>query len=104
MSNETLHTQKVALPVDSSPLTDPDIPKFYANGFSIGFSNADAQIVLMLYGRPFAVLSLSYTLTKTLSEGLADLVKAWETKTGQKLQTTSMIDKIFFADPKDGAQ
>jgi hypothetical protein len=76
-------------------LLDNSVPKIYANGFSLGMTNADAQLILMLFGRPIAVLSFSYTFAKTLSEKLKVLVKNWEDKTNAPLQTTDMIDKAF---------
>jgi hypothetical protein len=76
-------------------LGDPSVPKIYANGFSLGFTNADVQMVLKLFGRPIAVLSISYTLAKTMAEQFTSIVKAWEDKTKQTLQTTQMIDDAF---------
>jgi hypothetical protein len=88
-------TPKATPPVDATALLDPSIPKIYANGFSLGLTNADAQLVLMLFGRPITVLSLSYTLTKTLSEKLTSLVNDWEKKTGHVIETTDSIEKAF---------
>jgi len=86
------------LPPEARALIDPAVPKIYANGFSLGMTNADTQIVLLLFGRPVAVINLSYTLVKTLLEKLQVLVKSWEDKTGQQLQTTDAIDKAFAKD------
>ena len=83
------------VPPQARALIDSSIQKIYANGFALGMTNADVQIVLNLFGRPEAVLSLSYTLAKTLSEKLKVLVGEWEQKTGSTLQTTDMIDKVF---------
>lgn len=73
----------------------PDIVRLYANGFALGLTNADAHIVLQMFGRPIAVLNLSYTLAKTLSEKLQVLVNEWETKTGKEIVTTGEIDRLF---------
>ncbi len=86
------------MPPNIAALVESSIPKIYANGFSLGLTNADAQLVLILFGRPIAVLSFSYTLAKTLSEKLSILVKEWENRTGSTLQTTDMIDKVFGKD------
>src|SRR5262249_32122749 len=72
--------------------------RLYANGFALGLTNADVSIVLQQFGRPLAVLSLSYTLAKTLSEKLATLVAEWETRTGQRLVTTDQIQLAFSKD------
>ncbi len=69
--------------------------RLYANGFAIGMSNADVHIVLQMFGRPFAVWNLSYTLAKTLSEKLAVLVKEWETRIGHEIVTTDKVDLAF---------
>jgi hypothetical protein len=87
--------QSVTLPIDTRALIDPAVLKIYANGFTLGLTNADAQLVLMLFGRPTAVLCFSYTLAKTLSQKLGKLVEDWEAKTGHPLQTTDSIDKAF---------
>jgi len=70
-------------------------PVIYCNGFALGMSNADAFLVLQLFGKPVGIVTLSYTLTKTLAEKLAGLVEDWERKTGQRLQTTDSIDKAL---------
>jgi hypothetical protein len=80
---------------DVLALANPAVPKIYANGFTLGLTNADVQIVFKLFGRPILVLSLSYTLAKTMAEQFSDLVEHWEKQTGQKLQTTQTIDKAF---------
>jgi hypothetical protein len=71
------------------------IANIYANGFALGFTNADTQLVLLLSGRPVAVVNFSYTLAKSISEKLGKLVEEWEKKTGHDLQTTDSIDKAF---------
>src|ERR1700733_11388574 len=103
VTNEKLPTDTTAVPAEKA-LTDPAIPKIYANGFSLGLTNADTQLVLMLFGKPIAVLSLSYTLAKTMADRLSGLVKTWEEKTGNTLQTTDSIDKVFSLESKEGAK
>ena len=101
MPDQTIKTpQSKELPLEVRALIDLSIPKIYANGFSIGLTNADAQLVLKLFGKPIAVLSFSYTLAKTLSEKLSKLVTDWETKTGSTLQSTEAIDRAFGQQPQ----
>jgi hypothetical protein len=83
------------LPAQFVTLPGPPIANIYANGFSLGFTNADTQLVLLLSGRPVAVVNFSYTLAKTIAEKLGKLVEDWEKKTGHPLQTTESIDKAF---------
>ena len=80
------------------------IANIYANGFSLGFTNADTQLVLLLSGRPVAVVNFSYTLAKTISEKLGKLVEEWEKQTGHPLQTTDSIDKAFATDKPEGSK
>jgi hypothetical protein len=83
------------VPTQFVTLPGPPMANIYANGFSLGFTNADTQLVLMLSGRPIAVVNFSYTLAKSISEKLGKLVEEWEKKTGHSLQTTESIDKAF---------
>jgi len=93
----SLPTQFVALP-------GQPIANIYANSFTVGFTNADTQLVLLLSGRPVAIVNFSYTLAKTISEKLAKLVDDWEKKTGQPLQTTESIDKAFAIGRPEGSK
>jgi hypothetical protein len=88
---------KTVDPLDEA-LNTPDVQHLYANGFALGLTTADVSIILKQFNRPFAVMSLSYTLAKTLSEKLARLVAEWETKTGQRLVTTDQIQLAFSKD------
>jgi hypothetical protein len=79
---------------------DPNVHRVYANGFTLGLTNADTHIVLQWFGRPIAIVNLSYTLAKTLSQRLAKMVEDWEKKTGQPLATTDKIDEAYKDDPR----
>jgi hypothetical protein len=74
---------------------DPNVHRIYTNGFTLGITNADAHVVLQWFGRPIAVVNLSYTLAKTLAQRLTKLVEEWELRTRQNLQTTDAIDEAF---------
>ena len=76
-------------------MADPSTARLYANGFTLGLTNADAYIILQQFGRPIAVVNMSYTLTKTLSEKLQKMVADWEAKTGETLQTTDSIEHAY---------
>jgi hypothetical protein len=78
------------------------IANIYANGFTLGFTNADTQLVLLFSGRPILVVNFSYTLAKSISEKLGKLVNDWEKKTGHDLQTTESIDKAFATGKAEG--
>ena len=74
---------------------DPTVTKVYGNGFAIGMSNADVQILLKLNGQSVALVNLSYTLAKTLSVRLGGLIADWESKTGHQLVMTDSVDDAF---------
>ena len=74
---------------------DPNVAKIYANAFSLGLSNADMQIVLQRLNRPVAIVSLSYTLAKTLHVRLGQLVAEFEATTGRKMLVTDEVDLAF---------
>ena len=77
-----------------------DVPKIYANGFSVGLSNADVIVILQRFGQnPVAVVNLSYTLAKTLAQRLGRLVSEFERVNGeQDILTTDRIDEAFKKD------
>ncbi|MEQ1935171.1 MAG: hypothetical protein ABL962_15025 [Fimbriimonadaceae bacterium] len=75
-------------------IADPNVAKIYANGFAVGTGNADMFILLQRFGRPMAIVNLSYTLAKTLSQKLGGMVAEFEQKVGgQPMLTTDRIDK-----------
>lgn len=84
-----------SLNVLTKAVRDPSVNRIYANGFTIGISNADAHIVLSWFGQPLAIVNISYTLAKTLSLKLNKLVEDWEKKTKHPLATTDVIDEAF---------
>ena len=80
--------------------SDPDVAKVYANGFTLGLSNADVCVIFQQRGEPVALVDLSYTLAKTLVQRLGVLVNNFELTTGQSLLTTDEIDAKM--QPKSG--
>ena len=69
-----------------------ELPVVYANGFSLGLTNADVVIVLMRNARPAQVVNMSYTLAKTLHTKLARVVEDFEASAGRNLLTTDDVD------------
>ncbi len=85
-------------------LSDPSIPKIYANGFVFGMSTSDVFVVLQLGGVPIAVLNLSYTLAKTLATILTNTLNDLEQKTGQTVLTTKDIEEKIMLPQRKEAQ
>jgi len=76
-------------------LASSDVPKIYTNGFTIGLTNADVNIVLQRAGQPVAMLFMSYTLAKTLREHLDFVVNKLEGIAGQEILTTKKMDEAI---------
>jgi hypothetical protein len=78
---------------------NPSIPKIYANGFTVGYTSADAHVVLQLQGIPQAGISMSLAAAKSLHLILGKLIESYEQKTGQKVIDTIETQKTFARKP-----
>ena len=74
-------------------LKDPEVQRIYANGFVNALGVGDVMILLQNSKKPIAVLSLSYTVAKTLSIKLGALISQLENSTGNTIMTTDDIEK-----------
>ncbi len=72
---------------------DPEIQKFYANGFVSALGIGDVTILLQNSKNPIAVLNLSYTVAKTLALKLGALISQLEDLTHNTIMTTDDIKK-----------
>ena len=75
--------------------SNPSIPKIYANGFTVGLTNADVAVVLQLSGQPVAILNISFTLAKTLAQKVGGVVSALEEAINQNLVTTDEMSEAL---------
>ena|SRR3989339_213457 len=73
----------------------------YGNGFICINSNADILIIMQKNQKPVAVINLSYTTAKTLSEKLGQMVRDFEKKTGNTIMTIDVIDEKLKGLPGD---
>jgi hypothetical protein len=76
-------------------LEAPETPKFYANGFANALGMGDIVITFSTNYSPSVVINLSYTVAKTLSEKLAELIQHLEKSTGNTIMTTQEIEKAL---------
>ena len=83
--------------IQAAILSD-EVPKFYVNGFAVFQGNADMGIVFQCNGRPNLVINTSFTLAKTLSEKINQMVSDFEKKTGINILTTSDVDEKMTGD------
>ena len=98
--SESRHSARKPNPAEVLELArnSGDLPRLYANGFAIGMTNADFEVVLQLSGKPVAAIHLSYTLAKTLAQKLGRLVVELEGVIKQELQTTDSLEAALKAD------
>lgn len=81
--------------------TGPDpLQTTYFNGFSMAIGMGDVVIALQLNGRPTLLLNTSYTVAKTMAEGLATLIGELEHKTGTTIMTTQVVAAALTRDPE----
>ena len=69
-------------------LTSPTVPQIYANGFTNNLSNGDILTVFERNGSPTAAINMSFTLAKTLSVALGQMIAQIEQATGREMLTT----------------
>lgn len=68
---------------------NPDVPKIYFNTISVLCNNRDVSIMLFRadQDKPLALLYTSYSVAKTLSVALADILGKYEQSTEQEIST-----------------
>ena len=72
-----------------------ECPKIYANGFAAALGIGDVVVSFQKNGQPEAVLNLSFTVAKTLSVKLGQMVSDLERDTGQIIMTTDEVIKAI---------
>ena len=80
-------------------LANKDIPHVYGNGFHVALGIGDITLLLKTGKMPAGVVSLSYTVAKTLSVKLQEMIGALESASNQKILTTDDI-KTFITTGK----
>ena len=79
-----------------APLSElPDIEQVYANGFQVALGNADVIVTLQRNGKQIQNINMSFTLAKTLSQMLGNLIDSIETEGDFKIKTTKELDKTL---------
>lgn len=74
---------------------DLGVQRIYTNGFALAIGNADMHVVLQLHTQPIAILSMSFTLAKTLHARLGQMVSDFESKVERPMLTTDEVDAAF---------
>ena len=84
-----------------SAIENQEIPKLYVNDLAIALGHGDIFIVLQHNSNPVATLNLSYTMAKTFSVKLGQVIKELENLTDNTIMTTDDID-IALRDAEKG--
>lgn len=71
------------------------VSEIYVSGFRIGTANSDIIIEFSRNSRPVQVMNLSYTLAKTLSQYLGNVVQNLEASIGTEIRITKDIDEAM---------
>ena len=82
-------------------VSNPDIPKIYANGFVTGIGNGDTLIILQQNSKPVAVLNFSFTVAKTLALKLGGVIKEVEDQADTIILTTDDFSAALSMKKKD---
>lgn len=76
-------------------LESESIPKIYCNGFTNAVGNSDVMLVLQQNGKPAGVVNMSFTIAKTLSQSLKEIIDSIEQKSNQSIMTTHEVEKFL---------
>lgn len=79
----------------------PDLQRIYFNGFINVLGNGDITVYLKQNNQPVAQLNMSYTVAKTLSRKLGELVAVLEERTGNEIMTTDDIAQVLKGAPDE---
>ena len=87
--------------VKTAPPAD-DCEQMYANGFEIGFSLSDVNVLFSIIGHRHCRLHMSFTTAKTLAIALSEALKNFEKTTEQTIMTMGEVDgRVSKAFPTD---
>lgn len=76
-------------------LESDSVPKIYCNGFTNAVGNSDVMVVLQQNGKPAGVVNMSFTIAKTLSQSLKEIIDSIESKSNQNIMTTHEVEKYL---------
>lgn len=74
-------------------LESDSVPKIYCNGFTNAVGNSDVMVVLQQNGKPAGVVNMSFTIAKTLSQSLKEIIDSIEARSKQSIMTTHEVEK-----------
>src|SRR2546428_10347718 len=84
-------TESTTNPQSGRPDELKQLRSLYVNGFGIGIGNADVSLVLQNNGKSILLVNLSYTVAKSLSAKLSEVVQLLERSSGNKIMTSDEV-------------
>ena len=95
MADSDEHNKRIQEALESG------VPSLYFNGFINAFSQGDIMCVLERNGQPVGILNMSFTVAKTLSTSLGQLIANLENVSDRPIMTTHEIGNFLAAIPDD---
>ena len=93
------HVATVATPIGRVEAIEPhsvaDLPSFYFNSADVGISLSDVCIIVSLDGVRKSRLHMSYTMAKTLMQGLQQAITHFERVADHTIMTMDETDAAF---------
>ncbi len=88
---EEIQTARLIQANISEVIKEGNVPTFYINGFTIGYSATEAHMILSEHGKIQCVIQLPFPITKSLIAALSTGVSNFEEKTGIKISSLEEI-------------
>ena len=76
-------------------LESVEVPKLYANSFSCALGIGDVAILLKNGNKAVGVVNMSFTIAKTLSIKLQELIAFLEAKSGNRIMISDEIGQML---------
>lgn len=72
-------------------LLNPNLPRIYANGFTLGFTAADVTVFLQINHVPLAAVDMAFPTVKALVKSLSGMIEAYEKVVGTPIHTAEEL-------------
>lgn len=76
-------------------IANENLPKYFANGFSVAHSLTDATIISQIGVTPTALIFMSFPALKDLHKSLGGIIANIEKGLGQEINDTKTIQDIW---------
>lgn len=88
-------------PVSAVTLPRTSIPAVYVNGFTVGFTLSEINVIMLLNDQPFQLVNMSFSTAKTLMEYLKNSLDNYEAKTHQKVLSMEEVREFLVLNPSE---